>query len=103
MTSPPAKPAASSSTAEVARRAIRIACLLAGLWLCGSAGAQTIILTPDQMRAQAMIASQDGRDDVAAAMVQALLRRDPDDFTAHLSPRASRATGATTKRRWPRR
>jgi hypothetical protein len=68
------------------------------LALAAAAGAkaETVTLTPEALRAQAMAAAQAGQTDLALAYVEALLRRDPTDVAAHLiGSRARRDAGDT--------
>lgn len=96
--SPRAKPEASSSTTDASGLAPWIgAATLAALFSIGAlANAQTVTLTPQEMKAQAMAAATAGQHRMALALLEALLHRDPKDFGAWLlSSRLWRDQGRT--------
>lgn len=93
-----AKPEGSSSIARPAGACIRplAALVLCTLGMASPAAAQTVTLSPQELKTQAMGAAAAGQHRMALAMLEALLKRDPNDFGAWLlSSRLWRDLGET--------
>lgn len=67
-----------------------------GTGMATGALASPLQLTPEQLRAHALVVAASGHREEALAMIAALLLRDPEDFAAHLiSSRIKRDMGDT--------
>ena len=67
------------------RRALCLVVFAAAFHAVPAAAENATQLTPDELRAAAMISLETGDNDQAAAMAEALLKRDPDDVDTELT------------------
>ena len=82
------------------RRALCLVVFAAAFHAVPAAAENATQLTPDELRAAAMISLETGDNDQAAAMAEALLKRDPDDVDALLlGSRAHRNGGRSESAR----